>query len=125
MTIHLPEGRARFIRALVEGGRFASENDAVDEALGLLEERERLRVGAREPAGIEVAVSEHDYPQDQQRAAMPTPTGGEVEPARKPIWEVIQEISATVPAEVWGDVPTDLAAQHDHYLYGTPKRTDL
>lgn len=27
------------------------------------------------------------------------------------------ELTADVP-----DVPADLAAQHDHYLYGTPKR---
>jgi hypothetical protein len=43
---------------------------------------------------------------------------------RKPIWEVFQEISAAVPDEVWDALPTDLSEQHDHYIYGTPKRTD-
>jgi hypothetical protein len=42
----------------------------------------------------------------------------------KPIWEVFQEISANVPDEVWDALPTDLSEQHDHYIYGTPKRTD-
>lgn len=103
MTIHLPEGREQFVRSLLADGRFASESDVVDEALGLLEQRER------------------------QRVEMPKPADNPVEstPAHKPIWEVIQEISATVPDEVWDTVPTDLAAQHDHYIYGTPKRTDL
>jgi putative addiction module CopG family antidote len=119
MTIHLPEGRAQFVRSLVASGRFASERDVVDEALGLLEARER------EPAGVEIAVSEHYYLQEGQRVEAGKPTECQTEPSHKPIWEVIQEISATVPDEVWDTVPTDLAAQHDHYLYGTPKRTDL
>lgn len=93
MTIHLPEGREQFVRSLVASGRFASECDVVDAALGLLEAREQ-------------SVSQ-------------------AEPSGKPIWEVIQEISATVSQEAWDSVPTDLAAQHDHYLYGTPKRDDL
>lgn len=27
-----------------------------------------------------------------------------------------------IPDEVWETLPTDLAYQHDHYLYGTPKK---
>jgi hypothetical protein len=38
------------------------------------------------------------------------------------IWEVIREHSARVPAEEWDKVPTDGAEQHDHYLYGSPKK---
>jgi hypothetical protein len=40
----------------------------------------------------------------------------------RPIWEVIREISAKVPDEEWGKLPTDGAEQHDHYLYGSPKK---
>jgi hypothetical protein len=43
-------------------------------------------------------------------------------PAHKPIWEVFQELSASVPDEVWDALPTDLSEQHDHYIYGTLKR---
>jgi hypothetical protein len=32
----------------------------------------------------------------------------------------LAEIAGQFPANP--DLPTDLAAQHDHYLYGTPKR---
>jgi hypothetical protein len=44
--------------------------------------------------------------------------------SHKPIWEVIEEENRSIPPEVWDDLPTDLAAQHDHYIYGTPKRPD-
>ncbi len=40
----------------------------------------------------------------------------------RPIWEVIGEISAEVPDEEWTKLPTDGAEQHDHYLYGSPKK---
>lgn len=40
----------------------------------------------------------------------------------RPIWERIAEIAADVPPEEWEKLPTDLAENHDHYLYGTPKQ---
>lgn len=40
----------------------------------------------------------------------------------RPIWEIIAELSAEVPMEEWAKLPTDGAEQHDHYLYGSPKR---
>lgn len=40
----------------------------------------------------------------------------------RPIWEIITELSAEVPMEEWAKLPTDGAEQHDHYLYGSPKR---
>ena len=42
--------------------------------------------------------------------------------APKPIWEKIRDGFATVPAEEMADLPTDGAAQVDHYAYGLPKR---
>lgn len=44
------------------------------------------------------------------------------QPPKKTIWEKIDEEMAKVPDEVWEKVPTDGSYQHDHYLYGTPKR---
>jgi Arc/MetJ-type ribon-helix-helix transcriptional regulator len=41
MTIKLSEEREQFIRSLVDGVRFASESEVVDEALSLLEQRYR------------------------------------------------------------------------------------
>lgn len=40
----------------------------------------------------------------------------------KPIWELFEEASLTIPDEELDRVPTDLAAQVDHYVYGLPKR---
>lgn len=38
------------------------------------------------------------------------------------IWDRIDEIVKQVPEEAWDRVPTDGAEQHDHYLYGAPKK---
>lgn len=40
----------------------------------------------------------------------------------RPIWEIFAELSAQVPAEEWSKLPPDGAEQHDHYLYGVPKK---
>ena len=40
----------------------------------------------------------------------------------KPIWEQFQEVMAKVPENATRQLPTDGAAQHDHYLYGSPKK---
>jgi hypothetical protein len=41
---------------------------------------------------------------------------------RKRIWEVAEEIRRSIPAEEWDKLPVDGAEQHDHYIYGVPKR---
>ena len=47
-----------------------------------------------------------------------------VEPARPPIWERIAALTADAPQEELAKPPIDGASQHDHYLYGTPKRPE-
>jgi hypothetical protein len=42
--------------------------------------------------------------------------------AVRPFWEIAEEISAQVPLEEWEKLPADGAEQHDHYLYGSPKK---
>jgi hypothetical protein len=39
-----------------------------------------------------------------------------------PIWEVILDNMKDVPAEEFARLPKDGASEHDHYLYGHPKR---
>jgi hypothetical protein len=41
---------------------------------------------------------------------------------RKPFWQFIEELIADIPQEVLDTMPTDGAEQHDHYVYGSPKR---
>ncbi|WP_406694462.1 type II toxin-antitoxin system ParD family antitoxin [Singulisphaera sp. Ch08] len=43
MTIQLTEDRKRFVLALVQGGRYASESEVVNEALRLLEQQDLVR----------------------------------------------------------------------------------
>jgi len=40
----------------------------------------------------------------------------------RPIWEVFEEISRSVPEEELRKLPEDGAEQRDHYIYGTTKR---
>ena len=40
----------------------------------------------------------------------------------KPFWQKALEASERIPEDELQRVPTDLAAQVDHYIYGTPKR---
>jgi len=100
MTIHLPEHVERSIHAVVQSGHFASMDDAMTAAACLL-------------------LKKLDQ---EQTANPPAPSEGAAVPAHKPIWERILEKSAAIPDEEWDKLPTDLAEQHDHYLYGTPKR---
>lgn len=74
--------------------------DALEE---LQEQRERTRHAHGETNGHE---AEAPAPQD----------------ASQPIWEVAEELFGAIPDEELAQLPTDGAAQHDHYIYGTPKR---
>jgi hypothetical protein len=38
------------------------------------------------------------------------------------ISEIIRENMSQVPPEIMSTMPTDGASQHDHYIYGWPKR---
>ncbi|MCU1302937.1 MAG: hypothetical protein JWQ87_3221 [Candidatus Sulfotelmatobacter sp.] len=40
----------------------------------------------------------------------------------RPIWEVILDNMKDVPPEEFAKLPRDGASEHDHYLYGHPKR---
>ena len=47
-----------------------------------------------------------------------------LEAARPALSERIVGRAHALPPEVLDALPIDLAAQHDHYLYGTPKRPE-
>ncbi|MGH9875491.1 MAG: hypothetical protein ACRD9S_23800 [Pyrinomonadaceae bacterium] len=49
------------------------------------------------------------------------PDGTEV--GRRPIWEIVEEVNAGLPADTWDNVPTDGSINLDHYLYEAPNRT--
>jgi Arc/MetJ-type ribon-helix-helix transcriptional regulator len=101
MIIHLPENLESPILAAVHSGRYASLDDAMAEAASLLV---------------------HRLKQEQAQAEQPTPNQAEPTPNRKPVWERILERTAAIPDEEFDKLPSDLAEQYDHYLYGVPKR---
>jgi predicted DNA-binding protein len=78
----------------------------LDEALDVLQEHERLGHAKDETDGNREAIAPGAPPQE----------------AAKPIWEIFEEASRDIPDEVLARLPTDLAAQVDHYVYGLPKR---
>ena len=47
-----------------------------------------------------------------------------VEETEPSLAERIVARAGALPPEVLASLPDDLAAQHDHYLYGTPKRPE-
>lgn len=42
--------------------------------------------------------------------------------SRPTLWDKIDTQARRVPAEAWEKIPSDGAEQHDHYLYGSPKK---
>jgi hypothetical protein len=44
------------------------------------------------------------------------------QPRRPHVSEIIRENMSRVPPEIMATMPTDGASQHDHYIYGWPKR---
>jgi hypothetical protein len=45
-----------------------------------------------------------------------------IKPKVKTILEIVQDIIKNVPEESWKNLPRDGALNHDHYLYGSPKK---
>jgi putative addiction module CopG family antidote len=99
MTIHLPEDLERYIQMKIRSGRFASEDEAIGEAVRLLRQKEEA-----EP-----------QPGDAEKIA---DAGG----ADVPAWKRVLDIMGKVPGEVFDRMPADSSQQLDHYIYGTPKR---
>jgi Arc/MetJ-type ribon-helix-helix transcriptional regulator len=40
-----------------------------------------------------------------------------------PVWQRFQDAARAIPAEELAALPPDGASEHDHYLYGLPKRS--
>jgi hypothetical protein len=46
------------------------------------------------------------------------------ESTRRTISEIFEKLSSQISLEEWAELPRDGAEQHDHYLYGSPKRSN-
>jgi Arc/MetJ-type ribon-helix-helix transcriptional regulator len=92
MNVPPSEHWQRFVAEQVRTGRFPSEAAVLEKALALLKQQERGPVQQKAPNGT------------------------------RPIGEIIDELMSDVPNDVLDRLPVDGAAQHDHYIYGLPKR---
>lgn len=93
MTLPISRDVENCINAAVKSGRYTSADEMI--------------------AKLVQADAQHSQPSTDFQPLVET---------HKPIWEEIQELTADIPDDVWDALPTDLAEQHDHYIYGTPKR---
>jgi hypothetical protein len=79
-------------------------------------------------AGVsDMTTQRQNVPTSQQNpipeAGEPACDGPSVRTEKKrPIWEVIVEIGAQIPDEVWAIVPDDASINYKHYLYGAPRK---
>ena len=59
----------------------------------------------------------------ERSAEQAVPNGAPAPEQARPIWEVFEDIMSDVPQEVLDALPADAAKQHDHYIYGIPKKS--
>ena len=97
MTISLSPKLEKLVHDKVASGEYESAEAVVAKALRLLQEHEK-----------------NQPPSDEAQA--------EKDEEHRPIWEVFQELTKDIPKEAWDKLPEDGALEHDHYIYGTPKR---
>jgi hypothetical protein len=82
--------------------------------------KQQIEEGA-ERQGLD--VSEFVLPALQQLVTGSPDARSTTDQPLKPIWQVIIESVQDLPPEELERLPTDLSAEHDHYIYGTPKRS--
>jgi predicted transcriptional regulator len=78
---------------------------------------EQLAKGTGQDVGALVceAIEQRLAREEQHAKHLPQETN-------KPIWERFEDTSLEIPDEELDRLPTDGSLQHDHYIYGTPKR---
>jgi hypothetical protein len=83
------------------------------------EAAERYGQGVRSRLG---ALPKARRPRKALGKAKATAGGSRSDPKAKPIWEMFDEAMRKLPEEELRKLPHDGAEQHDHYIYGTPKK---
>ena len=82
-------------------------------------ENETLKLSAPLPLREHQKVRVTVEPQGQAGTAV---AEAKVESAGPSLAEEIEALIEALPPGALDNLPDDLAAEHDHYLYGTPKR---
>jgi Arc/MetJ-type ribon-helix-helix transcriptional regulator len=97
MPISLPPDLDARIQQKVAGAGYRSPDEVIRKALDALD-----------------ATEQHEAP--------PPPAKGKKSPA-VPLWQRFQNAVRSIPKEELATLPPDGASEHDHYLYGLPKRS--
>jgi len=107
MKLSLSPETERLIEEKISSGRYQSADEVVREGLKLLDERDNGR------------------PPCSSEETEPEQAGPSVETAEKvtDLVELFDRIRRTVPDSEWEKLPRDLAANYEHYLYGSPKQS--
>jgi len=95
MAISLPPDLAARVQQKVNAATYGSPDEVIREALDALDAKE------------------------QQEPPLPA---GDQQPQAVPIWQRFQNALRAIPEEELSALPPDGASEHDHYLYGLPKR---
>lgn len=77
------------------------------------------------PAASRVWVSFREAERETELAEWDRGTGSSVHQEgaeEETIWSLFEKVWAELTEEELQSLPTDLAEQHDHYIYGWPKR---
>jgi hypothetical protein len=70
-------------------------------------------------------LQEHErssHPNGERQAGNASPAAARPRETDQPFWQRFLKASRRIPDEELDQLPPDLAAQVDHYIYGTPKR---
>ena len=97
--ISLPPDLAERIQKKVDAANYRSSDEVIRAALNALDLKE----------------------QQEQQGHHQNGQSGEIQPG--PIWKRFQDASQSIPESELDTLPSDGASQHDHYIYGTPKRS--
>jgi hypothetical protein len=91
--------------------------------------QQKLLQSLAEKTGKSISVLLDQWLEEMEEHVRPAdvngqPNGGDIEPEEEPasVLDMFQAAWEAIPEEELENLPTDLAAQHDHYIYGTPKR---
>lgn len=111
MQIEIAPETERLVRDEINSGHFRSVDEMIKAAAETWRERDAARSISK------VLLDNMKEEKAEEVAATPA----KAQP-RRPLSARIREIWADMPDDVRAKLPADGASQHDHYIYGVPKR---
>lgn len=98
-------------------GKFTSEQEAM--IIEALREHVTQRLKLRGQGEFEPLTRVLKRVISVTQLGIQAPSESAFDTAAAPIWEVVAEVSATVPDDEWANEPSDASKRVDHYVYGS------